>query len=83
MLGKEDWEGSVAGAQSVVFFVTLVLCRDPDPLGEWGTQPGKRWGLLSRWLRAWVLLGTGRGSWITVNPSPFAFLQAEERSGHL
>lgn len=68
-VGTEDRDGSVAGAQPVVLFVTLVLCGDPDLLGEWGTQRGKRWGPLSRGLRAQVLPGTGRGLWITVNPS--------------
>lgn len=67
MWGTEDWEDSVAGAQSVVLFATFVLHGDPDPLGEWGTQPGKRWGPLSRWLRARVLPGTGKGWWIRVN----------------
>lgn len=55
MWGTEDWEDSVAGAQSVVLFATFVLH------GEWGTQPGKRWGPLSRWLRARVLPGTRKG----------------------
>lgn len=68
MWGAEGWEGSVAGVQSMGFFVALLLCGDPDPSGSGVLSQERNEGPLSWWLSAQVLPGTGKGLWITVNP---------------